>query len=313
MNDAFMDIVTDIYSFLPRPSVATIGSFDGVHLGHCAMLAELGNIAKSRGLPLMVVTFVRHPRLLFDGNSEPFLLSEKEEKASLLAAAGVDILVELDFDTHMAAMDARRFMKEILLDRLGVKVLAIGYDHHFGRPCAGEGFNDYVSYGRDLGVEVLRLSPFAVGGITVSSSAVRRALLSGDVAVATSLLGRYYTVSGKVVHCAGIGRKLGFPTANISLADEMLLLPANGVYEVVVSIGDRCYKGVMNVGVKPTVNDCRVRTAEVHIIDFSSDIYGSTISVAFIRKLRDELLFENLEALRKQIGNDVEQVKKSAL
>ena len=304
-----MKIIKDIYDYTPVPCAATIGSFDGVHMGHRAMLAELRASASEKGLPLMVVTFARHPRLLFNREAEPFLLSGIEEKIQLLEAEGVDILAVLNFDSAMASMCAERFMSEILAARLGVRLLAVGYDHRFGKPCAGEGIDEYISYGSKCGVEVFKASPYTVEGTDVSSSAVRRSLQSGDVETAARLLGRRYSVCGKVVHCAGIGRRLGFPTANISLADEMRLMPANGVYEVETVVGGVHYRGVMNIGVKPTVNNSGERTAEVHIIDFSGDIYGSMLCVGFVRRLRGERTFGSLDELRAQIEKDVEQVK----
>lgn len=304
-----MEHITDIYKYNPQPCVATIGSFDGVHLGHKAMLEELRAYASGAGLPLMAVTFARHPRLLFDGNCEPFLLTSNSQKVALLASAGADIVAELDFDTLMAGMCAERFMKEILRERLGVKLLAIGYDHHFGKPCDGEGFECYAEYGKKLGIEVVKLSPFAVDGIAVSSSVVRRALAAGDLPLAYKALGHSYVLEGTVVHGAGIGRRIGFPTANLLPAEEMMLLPADGVYEVQFRIGSACHKGVMNIGVKPTVDNNRLRTIEVHLLDFSGDIYGKSVSVEFVRRLRGEQHFENIEALCSQIEKDVARVR----
>lgn len=304
-----MEHITDIYKYNPQPCVATIGSFDGVHLGHRAMLEELRAYAACAGLPLMAVTFARHPRLLFDGNCEPFLLTSNSQKVALLESAGADIVTELDFDTLMAGMSAERFMKEILRERLGVKLLAIGYDHHFGKPCDGEGFECYAEYGKKLGIEVVKLSPFAVDGIAVSSSVVRRALVAGDLTLAYKALGHSYVLEGAVVHGAGIGRRIGFPTANVLLAEEMMLLPADGVYEVLFRIGSACHNGVMNIGVKPTVDNNRVRTIEVYLLDFSGDIYGKSVSVELVRRLRGEQHFENIDALRSQIEKDVARVR----
>ena len=304
-----MEHITDIYKYNPQPCVATIGSFDGVHLGHRSMLEELRSHAVDAGLPLMAVTFARHPRLLFDGNCEPFLLTSNSQKVALLESAGADIVTELDFDTLMAGMSAERFMKEILKERLGVKLLAIGYDHHFGKPCDGEGFECYAEYGKKLGIEVVKLSPFAVDGIAVSSSVVRRALVAGDLTLAYKALGHSYVLEGAVVHGAGIGRRIGFPTANVLLAEEMMLLPADGVYEVLFRIGSACHNGVMNIGVKPTVDNNRVRTIEVYLLDFSGDIYGKSVSVELVRRLRGEQHFENIDALRSQIEKDVARVR----
>ena len=304
-----MRIITDINDYIPVPCAATIGSFDGVHLGHRAMLDELRVRAAEKALPLMVVTFAHHPRLLFNAGGEPFLLSGNETRQELLAAAGVDILVMLDFDASMASMSAGQFMQDILVARLGVKLLAVGYDHHFGKPCKGEGLSNYIEYGNRSGVDVFGTSPFSIDGEMVSSSAVRRALAAGDVVKAGTLLGYTYRVVGCVVHCAGIGRTIGFPTANLQPLDNMQMFPANGVYEVAVTVGAIAYKGVMNVGVKPTVSNGNEPTAEVHIIGFSGDIYGTVICVEFLRYLRGERRFGNLDELRQQITADVERVK----
>lgn len=305
-----MKTVTSLYDYTPVPCAATIGSFDGVHLGHCAMLRELRLKAAEKGLPVMVITFASHPRMLFNAGCEPFLLCSREEKQARLAALGVDILVFLDFNEAMASMPAFEFMNSVLLSSLGVRLLAVGYDHHFGKPCAGEGVEDYISYGKQLGIDVFSTSPFTMDGGKVSSSAVRRLLAAGDASAAARLLGRSYSFSGKVVHCAGIGRTIGFPTANVEPADNMQLLPSNGVYEVAVYVSAIKYKGVMNIGVKPTVSSANIRTVEVHIIDFSGDIYGHSVGVEVVRRLRDERSFSNLNALRLQIETDVARVKK---
>lgn len=305
-----MEIITDIRECHGTGCAATIGSFDGVHLGHRAMIAELREAAIAKGLPLTVVTFARHPRLLFDGECESFLLTTNSEKAALLQQMGVDRMVLLDFDSCMAAMCAERFMREVLVDALGVKLLGVGYDHHFGKPCEGECVEQYISYGKSMGVEVVQLSPFMLNGGKVSSTVVRKALAAGDVPLATELLGRKYSLSGSVVSGAGIGRGLGFPTANIQLEDDMKMLPMDGVYDVDVMLGGEGYKGVMNIGVKPTIGDNMLRTIEVHIIDFSSDIYGKRITVELVRRLRGELVFANVQALKLQIGVDVARVKR---
>ena len=304
-----MQIVTDYSQYDKKPCAATIGAFDGVHKGHTARLGELRAAADAKGLPLMVVTFARHPRMLFCDACTPFLLTPVAAKLQQLEAAGVDICVLLDFDREMAAMSAIRFMKDVLVERLGVLLLAVGYDHHFGKPTPGEGLEQYIAFGKELGVEVFGTQPFIVDGMAVSSSAVRRALTDGDVVLASRLLGYDYTLTGAVVHGAGIGRQLGFPTANISLADGMQMLPADGVYETDVLICGEQYKGVMNIGVKPTVSG-KERTIEVYIMDFEGDIYGKDISVSFARRLRGEQSFDSIDALRFQIEVDVARVKR---
>jgi riboflavin kinase/FMN adenylyltransferase len=184
----------------------------------------------------------------------------------------------------------------------------VGYDHHFGKPTPGEGLEQYIAMGKECGVEVFGTQPFIVDGAAVSSSAVRRALSAGDVALAARLLGRHYSLAGAVVHGAGIGRVLGFPTANISPADNEQILPLDGVYETHVIIDGNMFKGVMNIGMNPTVNG-KERTNEVHIIGFEGDLYGKEITVLFVRRLHGEQIFDNVDALRLQIEQDIERVK----
>ena len=305
-----MQVITDIENYRPVPCAATIGSFDGVHKGHLSMLGELRAAASGKGLPLMVVTFSCHPRQLFTPRCERFLLTANDEKLKLLEEAGADICVLLDFNMDMAALSAERFMKEILREQLGVKMLAVGYDHHFGKPCEGEGLEQYKAYGSALGIEVFGTQPFVVNDVAVSSSAVRRALSAGDVETAESLLGYRYNVCGVVEHGAALGRALGFPTANIAIDNPMMLIPADGVYEVVVTVDGKEYQAVMNIGVKPTVATSGERTMEAHLIDYSGDLYGQLVKVEFVRRLRGEQVFDNINALRFQIEVDVARVKR---
>ncbi len=305
-----MEIITNIDNINIVPTAATIGSYDGVHKGHIAMIKELQRVASEKGLPITVITFMYHPRILFGAESEPFLLTTNSEKIALLEQLGVERCVLLDFDSYMASMTAERFMSEVLKERLGVELLAVGYDHHFGCPQEGEGIDEYIEYGKNLGIEVFQTSQYAPNGSNVSSSAVRRALAVGNIDIAYTLLGRQYTLEGVVCHGAAFGREIGFPTANITLSDDMKLLPRDGVYEVAVTVAGNRYKGVMNIGVKPTLQGVNIRTVEVHILDFSENIYGHKISVSFLRRLRDEINFSSVNDLRLQIGVDVARVKR---
>lgn len=304
-----MKIITDINEFRATPCAATIGSFDGVHLGHRAMLGELQARAAERGLPVVVITFARHPRLLFDAHRSSFLLSDNREKVALLESSGADCCVMLNFDAEMASMSAEQFMKDILCEKLGVKLLCVGYDHHFGKPRTDEGFEQYAEYGRALGMELFMASPFFIDDIAVSSSKVRRALSAGDISLAKMLLGYDYSFSGSVTHGAGIGRSLGFPTANILLHDDMKLLPADGVYAVHLFFDGKEHKAIMNIGVKPTIGENLARTVEVHVLDFSGDLYGKNVVVSLLCRVRGEMTFESVDALRCQISHDVQFVR----
>ena len=305
-----MEIIRDIYNCAKSACAATIGSFDGVHSGHRAMIGELREAAGKAGLPLAVVTFARHPRLLFDRDSAPFLLTSEKEKLQQLESMGVERLFLLDFDSSMASMSAERFMHDILADRLGVRLLGVGYDHRFGKPCKGECFGSYVRYGKSAGIDVVQLSPFVLDDSTVSSTLVRRAVAAGDMQQARALLGHPYLICGTVVGGAGIGRGLGFPTANVQPDEALKLLPGDGVYEVAAVLDGNSYKGVMNIGVKPTVSDASLRTVEVHLLGFKGDIYGREIVVEPLRRLRGEMKFGNVEELKRQIQLDIAMVER---
>ena len=248
-------------------------------------------------VPSFVVQVRGIGETLYDGEGNPVFSAEN------IISGILPVLPQLG--QFLMTMDT-----DVLVDALGVKLLGVGYDHHFGKPCEGECVEQYISYGKSMGVEVVQLSPFMLNGGKVSSTVVRKALVAGDVPLATELLGRKYSLSGSVVSGAGIGRGLGFPTANIQLEDDMKMLPMDGVYEVDVMLDGECYKGVMNIGVKPTIGDNMLRTIEVHIIDFCSDIYGKRITVELVRRLRGELVFANVQALKLQIGVDVARVKR---
>lgn len=306
-----MEIIHDIYNIDAVPTVATIGSFDGIHRGHVAMIEETKLRAAKLGLPVTLVTFSGHPRLLFDSAQSPFLLSSQQVRMERLAATGVERCVVLDFNRELATMTAREFMSEILAKRLNVKLLVLGYDHRFGRPEPEVNADTYISYGKELGIDVVRAARYNEEGMKVSSSQVRRALAVGDVETSALLLGYRYTLRGHVVHGAALGRKLGFPTANIEPDEPMQLLPLNGVYEVTATLEGKQYKGVLNVGTKPTVTGDGHRTVELFIIDFEDNIYGCNIEVSFVRRLREERRFASLDELKAQIAKDVASVKNS--
>lgn len=306
-----MEIIHDIYNIDAVPTVATIGSFDGIHRGHVAMIEETKLRAAKLGLPVTLVTFSGHPRLLFDSAQSPFLLSSQQVRMERLAATGVERCVVLDFNRELATMTAREFMSEILAKRLNVKLLVLGYDHRFGRPEPEVNADTYISYGKELGIDVVRAARYNEEGMKVSSSQVRRALAVGDVETSALLLGYRYTLRGHVVHGAALGRKLGFPTANIEPDEPMQLLPLNGVYEVTATLEGMQYKGVLNVGTKPTVTGEGHRTVELFIIDFEDNIYGCNIEVSFVRRLREERRFASLDELKAQIAKDVASVKNS--
>lgn len=296
---------------------ATIGFFDGVHQGHQYLLRRLVDEARQAGLLSCVITFDRHPRQVLQTDYCPRLLTTFEERKELLAQTGIDLCVILPFSSEMATLSAKDFMKDILLDRIGVKRLYIGYDHRFGHN-RSEGFEDYVRYGKEMGMEVLQNDAFIISPSTdeeaeqqsVSSSSIRKALLQGNVDQARMLLGYPYFLSGKVVDGEHEGRKMGFPTANIDVTCKEKLLPAPGAYVVEVSIEgeERALPGMMNIGTRPTFGENSL-SLEVHVLDYSGNLYGKMLSVAFLQRLREEHRFVSTEELREQLMSDAQQVR----
>lgn len=301
-----MRLITDISEAqaLPfSPSVATIGFFDGVHRGHKFLIAQVLDAAHVRGLSSMLITFPRHPRMVMQTSYQPRLLTSFDEKCSLLSATGVDMCVALPFTHELAALSAREFMQQVLRDRLQVSTLVIGYDHRFGHDRT-EGFEDYVRYGDELGMEVIRAEAFVEGATNVSSSVVRAFLERGEVDVAARCLGYNYFLDGRVVAGQQIGRTLGFPTANLQVEDACKLIPAGGVYAVRVQVDGHIYKGMLNIGCRPTIDEDPRRTIEVHLFRFEGDLYGRLLRVEFLRRIRGEQKFSSREALARQLQQD---------
>ena len=292
-------------------SVATIGVFDGVHAGHQQVINRVVSDAKFHHLASMVITFDRHPRQLFDPQFRPQLLTTQQEKEQEIERLGVDFLVVLPFTKEMAALSARDFMAQILKERLNVKMLQVGYDNRFGHDST-EGIDDYRRYGDELGIMVykgIRLD-FQGYHVPVCSSNIRSLIAEeGEVDTANMFLGRNYELSGKVMPGEHIGHQLGFPTANLVPDDPFKVIPACGVYGVCATVGDsqKPLPAMMNIGTRPTF-DGRNRTLEVNIFDFDGDLYGQTVRISFLFRLREERKFESPEALVAQLQKDKEQV-----
>jgi len=278
--------------------VLTIGNFDGVHRGHRALIERMTAKARELSLPSCVLTFEPHPREFFAPERAPARLARLRDKLELLAAAGVDRTHIARFDARFAALEAERFIAEILKKGLGVQWLLVGRDFRFGARRAGD-----FSTLRDRGFEVEAMPDVQEGSERVSSSAIRAALAGGDFALAERLLGHPYTLSGRVAHGAKLGRELGFPTANIVLRHPS---PLSGIY--VVDAGERG-PGVASVGRRPTVNPVEVPLLEVHLFGETRDLYGEHLKVRFLKKLRDERKFDDLGELRDAIARDAAQAR----
>lgn len=288
---------------------ATIGFFDGVHRGHQFLVRHVMDEAAKRGLKSMVVTFDHHPRQVLHQEYQPELLTTPGMKLRLLQDLGVDKVVELHFDEKLASLTAHDFMASILRDKLNVRCLIIGYDNRFGHNRA-EGFDDYVSYGKELGIDVVHNPAFLLDGVKVSSSVVRSLLKEGEVRMANLCLGREYVIIGKVVEGYKEGRKIGFPTANLDTSAYCQLVPKGGVYAVRASVESEedWRDAMMDIGTRPTF-DGKERSLEVNIFDFSGDIYGKTLKVKFVERVRDERKFKSTGALAVQLKEDKAMIR----
>lgn len=279
-----------------KACVATIGSFDGVHQGHRFMVSQVMEQAKMRRLASLVVTFSNHPLKVLRPDFQPQLLTLTEEKVELLQETGVDGIALLEFTKELSQLSAREFMQKILKQQLNVEVLIIGYDNHFGHD--HKSFEDYVEYGKELGITVLQNTELQAD-FKASSTAVRNALNEGDITTANKVLGYSYYIKGKVINGFHIGRKIGFPTANIEV-DADKLIPKNGVY-CVKALG---HIGMMNIGFRPTLDNGPQRSLEVHLLDFNGDLYGDEIKIEFLHFLREEQKFDSIEELQQQLKHD---------
>ncbi|WP_024989771.1 bifunctional riboflavin kinase/FAD synthetase [Segatella albensis] len=292
-----------------KPCVATIGFFDGVHRGHQFLIKHLVETARAEGRESTIITFEEHPRKVLQSDYQPHMLSTLDEKLQLLSKTEVDNVVLLHFDREMAEMSAHDFMKNILHDKLCVQKLFIGYDHRFGHN-RSEGFEDYVRYGREMGMEVVKNQAFVLNGINVSSSEVRSFVEAGEVELAKRCLGYPYTIIGKVVKGFQEGRKMGFPTANLDISEFGQMTPEPGVYAVRVRMEktDGMKEGMMNIGTRPTFGGEKI-TLEVNIFDFTGDLYGQLLMVSFEHRIRGERKFSSPEALARQLTTDQEIIK----
>ena len=293
-------------AYTTAPCVATIGFFDGVHRGHLCLIQQLLDEAKDRGLSSMLVTFDRHPRTVVSPGHVPVLLTTLEEKEQLLRQTGVNEIVVLPFTLEMSRLSARTFMEQVLRKELNVRVLVLGYDHVFGH--GGGSLNDYMRWGEETGIEVVRAHELA--DVMVSSSKCRRMLEQGDVNGAREMLGRSYTLSGEVVRGFHVGHELGFPTANVQ-PDADKLLPANGAYAVWVTLEDGSrHGGMLNIGNRPTIGNGETVSIEVNLMDYEGDLYGQRITVTFEQRLRDEQRFASRDELMNQLALDEAQARR---
>ena len=298
-----MKIFRQISEFTtPCHPVVTVGVFDGVHKGHLEIIGKLSAIAKAKKCESVVITFEPHPRLVLPHHAELRLLQTLDEKLERFEIAGVDSVLVIPFDREFAKISPHDFIKNILVDQIQLSHVITGYDHFFGQNRQGD-FDMLAEMGKQYDFTVDELQMVTVGNNSVSSSSVRRALLDGDVRLASNMLGYVYSITGEVVVGNKIGRNIGFPTANLKPSNAHKLVPGQGVYAAIVKSNGINYNGMANIGYRPTI-DADHLTIEVNIFDFDQDIYGQEITLSFVERIRNEKRFNSLGDLQLQLAND---------
>lgn len=283
-------------------TVVTIGTFDGVHIGHKFVLNKVIELAQINDYKSTVLTFFPHPRMVLQQDSSIKLLNTIKEKENLLSEIGIDNLIIHPFDLEFSRLSAEEFVKDVLIEKLNVGIIIIGHDHRFGRNRTAN-IDDLIEYGIEYGFEVQEISAKEIDDIAISSTKIRTALLEGSITTANNYLGYNYFMSGKVVHGKQIGRTIDFPTANIEISEDYKLIPKNGVYIVSSEINNTSYFGMMNIGTNPTVDGLEQKI-EVHFFDFNTDIYNQDITVQIHSRIRDEKKYNSLDELKVQLQKD---------
>ncbi|WP_338375871.1 bifunctional riboflavin kinase/FAD synthetase [uncultured Flavobacterium sp.] len=285
-----------------KKSVLTLGTFDGVHIGHQKILKKLVKEAISDDYESVLLTFFPHPRMVLKQDSKIQLLNTITEKTKLIQEIGVDNLIIHPFDTTFSELSAEDFVKKILVDQLNLAKIIIGYDHKFGKNRSAD-INDLISLGKKYDFEVEQISAKEIDDISISSTKIRNALLEGNIELANTYLGNNYSLCGKVIEGKKIGRTIGYPTANLKIKEDYKLIPKNGVYIVSSIIDEKTVFGMMNIGKNPTVNG-ESNSIEIHFFDFNGEIYSKEICINLLSRIRDEQKFESLDKLKKQLHLD---------
>ena len=285
-----------------KKTIVTLGTFDGVHIGHSAILDKICKAAQQENLESVILTFFPHPRLIVSNNYDIKLLNTIEEKSVLLEKKGIQNFIIHPFDKTFSELSPREFVTQVLVEKLNIQKIIIGHDHKFGKDRAAD-FNDLINFGKEFGFEVEEISAQQINEVSVSSTKIRNSLLEGNVSLANDYLGYPYVLTGNVVKGNQLGRTIGFPTANVEIPEEYKLIPKNGVYVVTVTIENKIVFGMMNIGVRPTLGENKL-SIEVHLLNFDKDIYNQKIQVNILKRLRDEQKFESFEALKEQLEVD---------
>lgn len=288
--------------------IATVGFFDGVHIGHRHLIDQIKREAARRGLPSAVITFPVHPRKVLQTDYQPALLCGFDEKIEQLATTGIDYCISLPFTVELSQLSAKEFMQKVLKEKLRVDTLFVGYDHRFGRD-REDSYPEYRQYGKELGMHVILATELQIGDDDVSSSEIRRLLKGGKVKEANELLSYNYRLSGKIVEGYQVGRTIGYPTANMRVWERYKVVPELGVYAVMVHLRDLIYPGMLYIGRRPTLHTDNEISVEVNLFDFNGNLYNQSMSVEFIDFIRPDRKFDTKEELVAQIHQDKESVK----
>ena len=291
-----------------KDSVVTIGTFDGVHIGHQKIISQLVDIAKTNDLQALVLTFFPHPRMVVQKDSDIKLINTIDEKAAQLQEFGVDHLVVKEFTKSFSRLTALEYVRDVLVNKLKVKHIIVGYDHHFGRNRTAT-IDDLIEFGKFYDFEVTQIDAQEIGDVAVSSTKIRTALHEGKMKIANQFLGYDFMLTGIVVKGKGLGSNLNFPTANIHIEESYKLIPKEGVYLVQSNLNGHQTYGMMNIGKNPTVSQDNKTHIEVHFFDFDEDLYGKTLKIELLDHLRSEIKFPNIDALKEQLKNDKSAAK----
>ncbi|MBR9845274.1 MAG: bifunctional riboflavin kinase/FAD synthetase [Algicola sp.] len=297
-----MKLYNNQKSYSKAPSVITIGTFDGVHIGHQKIIERLVKVGEKKSLESVVLTFFPHPRMVLQKDANIKLLNTIEERKELLSKLNLKALVVKTFTEDFANLSARAYVKSILVDELNAKHIIIGYDHHFGKNRSAN-INDLKTFGKEFGFEVEEISAQDIKDVSVSSTKIRNAISGGDLQTANSYLGSPYVLTGTVIKGKGLGKQIQFPTANIHIKEDYKLIPKNGVYVVKSLIDDTSVYGMMNIGTNPTVNGIK-QSIEIHFFNLNQDLYGKRLKVSVLNRLRNEHKFESLAMLQEQLKLD---------
>ncbi|MES2545612.1 MAG: bifunctional riboflavin kinase/FAD synthetase [Bacteroidota bacterium] len=298
-----MKIFHSLYDFKPtKKTIVTIGTFDGVHIGHKKIIEKLTTSQSVDDFESLILTFYPHPRMVLKSSPEIKLLNTIEEKAHLLENAGLNNLIIHPFDKAFSELSGEDFVKKILVDQFNVKKIIIGHDHRFGKNRSAD-IKDLIFYSKKYDFDVEQISAEEINEVSVSSTKIRNAILEGNINLAKDYLGYSYFFKGIVIYGKQLGRTLGFPTANIKMTEDYKLIPQNGVYVVQSFYQGKRLGGMMNIGTNPTLNGTN-QAIEIHFFDFNSDLYGQEIEISILHRLRSEQKFESLDQLKQQLEND---------